>query len=59
MSLYLKTHNQTKMKYLGYTSQNPYNYKGSGVYWSSHIKKHGNDVHTKVLFDNCKVRGAA
>jgi len=47
--LYLKTHNITKLKYLGKTTQNPYTYKGSGIYWNRHIKKHGNDVTTVVL----------
>jgi len=48
--LYLKTHNQTGLKYLGKTTQDPYKYKGSGLHWKSHIKKHGNDVSTEILF---------
>ena len=50
--LYLKTHNQTGLKYLGYTKQDPLTYKGSGKYWSSHIKKYGYDVITEVLFQS-------
>ena len=42
--LYLKTHNKTGLKYLGYTKNDPMKYKGSGKYWSNHIKIHGNDV---------------
>lgn len=62
ISLYLKTHNVTGLKYLGKTIKDPYVYKGSGVYWSNHIEKHGNDVTTKVLMvcdskDEVKVWG--
>lgn len=49
--LYLKTHNQTGLKYLGKTIRDPYVYTGSGVYWKSHLKKHGNDVKTEILFE--------
>jgi len=49
--LYLKTHNQTGLKYLGSTTCiDPYKYKGSGLHWKRHIKKHGNDVSTKILY---------
>ena len=48
-SLYVKEHNQTGLKYLGRTIQDPYKYKGSGVRWLNHIHKHGNDVSTKVI----------
>jgi hypothetical protein len=44
--LYCKVHNKTGLKYLGKTIQNPYKYPGSGVYWTNHINKHGNDVST-------------
>jgi ribosomal protein L37AE/L43A len=47
--LYLKTHNITKLKYLGMTTQDPYRYSGSGVYWKKHIKKYGSDIDTKIL----------
>ena len=43
-TLYVKTHNKTGLKYLGRTTQDPYKYKGSGTYWRSHLKKHGNRV---------------
>lgn len=49
-SLYKKTHNITGLSYLGFTKQDPFAYKGSGTYWQSHIKKHGYDVTTKILF---------
>lgn len=47
--LYIKTHNKTGLKYLGKTIQDPFKYKGSGKRWKSHIKKHGNDVTTKIV----------
>ncbi len=48
--VYIKTHNKTGLKYLGKTtSPNPHTYKGSGIYWTSHIKKHGYDVTTVIL----------
>jgi len=44
--LYLKQHNITGLKYFGKTEQNPYKYKGSGIYWLRHLKKHGRDIST-------------
>lgn len=49
--LYLKTHNKTGLKYLGKTVQDPFIYKGSGKRWLNHIKKHGYDVTTEILFE--------
>lgn len=50
--LYVKTHNQTGLKYFGKTKQNPYKYRGSGKYWLNHIRKHGNDVNTEIVFQS-------
>lgn len=47
--VYLKTHNKTGLKYLGQTVQNPFQYKGSGTRWTHHLRKHSNDVSTKIL----------
>lgn len=47
--LYLKIHNKTNLKYLGYTKNDPFKYKGSGIYWNKHLSKYGNDVTTKIL----------
>jgi hypothetical protein len=47
--LYIKTHNITGLKYFGKTTNDPYNYRGSGIYWMAHLKKHGNNVSTEVL----------
>lgn len=49
--LYLKTHNVTGLRYLGQTRQNPNVYKGSGIRWLNHLKQHGNDVTTEILFE--------
>lgn len=48
-SLYVKTHNQTGLKYLGQTTQNPKKYKGSGIRWTNHLNSHGNDVSTEII----------
>lgn len=53
--LYLKTHNKTGMKYLGKTVQNPFEYKGSGLYWNRHLDKHGDDVTTEILFETTDI----
>lgn len=50
--LYVKTHNVTKLKYLGKTTQNPYEYKGSGILWKRHIEKYGDDVSTDIIFQS-------
>jgi hypothetical protein len=48
--LYKKTHKKTGLKYLGKTSsKDPHKYPGSGVYWRSHLEKHGYDYDTEVL----------
>jgi hypothetical protein len=48
--LYVKTHNITGLKYFGKTScKDPIKYKGSGLYWMRHIKKHGYDVTTVII----------
>jgi len=51
--LYLKTHNITGLKYLGKTIRDPYKYKGSGIVWSRHLKKHGDYISTTIL-RNCE-----
>jgi hypothetical protein len=44
LTLYKKTHRKTGLKYLGYTSQDPFRYIGSGKYWCRHLKLHGNEI---------------
>ena len=50
--LYLKTHTSTGMKYLGFTSKDPYTYLGSGKYWLDHLSKHGKSVATKIIVES-------
>jgi hypothetical protein len=50
ISLYVKTHNKTGLKYFGKTKRkNVHNYIGSGVYWKRHLKKHGRDYTTDII----------
>ena len=55
ITLYIKTHRITGLKYFGYTTRKDVDqYKGSGIYWRQHIKKHGNDANTEIVavFEN-------
>lgn len=47
--LYIKTHLDTGLKYLGKTTRDPFKYSGSGKYWKRHLKTYGDNVHTLVL----------
>ena len=48
--LYVKTHNQTGLKYFGKTTRVDISkYRGSGIRWRNHLTKHGNDVNTVVI----------
>lgn len=49
--LYLKTHNVTGLKYLGYTrGSDPYKYRGSGVLWIKHLETYGKNISTEILY---------
>lgn len=50
--LYVMTHNQTGLKYLGQTIRDLSTYNGSGIYWNKHLKKHGKDIDKKVIFES-------
>jgi hypothetical protein len=53
--LMLKTHNQTKLKYLCFhygTKDSCFTYRGSGSYWTSHLSKHGKDITTEILLES-------
>lgn len=50
--LLIKTHCVTGLKYLCKTIKEDYiSYKGSGKYWKEHLKKHGRNVKTEVLYE--------
>lgn len=50
--LMIKTHNVTGLKYLCYTQREDHDtYLGSGTVWKRHIKKHGNDITTEVIYE--------
>jgi hypothetical protein len=57
--LYIKQHSVTGLKYFGKTTQDPYKYKGSGRYWTSHIKKHGrklvNTIWVSELYNDTSI----
>lgn len=45
--LYIKQHNETGLKYFGKTTtDDPIKYLGSGIYWTRHLKNHGDNVST-------------
>jgi hypothetical protein len=48
--LYVKTHRKTSLKYLGKTTQDPYVYNGSGKRWLNHLRKHGYEIDTEIIF---------
>jgi hypothetical protein len=51
--LYVKTHNKTGLKYLGFTKNtDPHKYPGSGLYWTNHLNLHGRDYSTEILFES-------
>jgi len=51
--LYVKTHNITGLKYFGFTKQKDYHkYTGSGTYWLLHLKKHGFNYSTTIVFES-------
>ena len=49
--LYVKTHNITGLKYLGYTRRPDYHkYTGSGERWLAHLNKHGFNYSTQLIY---------
>lgn len=57
--LYIKTHQITGLKYFGKTTNDPYRYYGSGIYWLRHLREHGYKIDTEVIglfhnYNECK-----
>ncbi len=52
--IYRKTHKKTGKMYIGRTQQDPYRYEGSGRAWREHLKEHGYDMDTEILFSSDK-----
>ena len=51
--LMIKTHNVTELKYLCVSTKDDYlNYPGSGVKWRNHLKHHGFNFSTVVLYES-------
>ena len=60
ITLYIKIHQITGLKYFGMTSSDdPYKYRGSGKYWKRHIRIHGYKVNTEIYFQSENVDEAA
>ena len=51
-SLYLKTHIETGLMYLGKTEQDPYRYEGSGTKWRELLQEQGPEQTTDVLYQS-------
>lgn len=51
ITLYVKQHNITGLKYFGKTTRNPFKYHGSGKYWKRHLIKHGTNVTTLNVWE--------
>lgn len=48
--LYVKTHLVTGLKYFGKTTKaDPHRYRGSGLYWMRHCRKHGWLYKTRII----------
>ena len=53
ITLYIKTHRVTGLKYFGKTTaDDPIKYSGSGTYWLRHLMKHGNDYDTEIYLQS-------
>jgi hypothetical protein len=50
--LMIKTHRKTGLKYLCYTQKEDHcSYTGSGIFWKKHLKQHGVDIVTEVIYE--------
>jgi hypothetical protein len=54
----VKTHKITGLQYLCQTKRkDPFKYRGSGLYWRLHLKKHGPHIDTRILI-KCYTKSA-
>jgi len=47
-----KTHKITGLMYICKTEQNPFRYEGSGIEWRQHLREHGEEHDTEILFQS-------
>ena len=47
ITLYIKRHNHTGLRYFGKTVRDAERYAGSGTYWRNHLSTHGPDIVTE------------
>ena len=53
ITLYIKTHRQTGLKYFGKTTEDdPITYKGSGKHWLRHLIKYGYECDTEIYLQS-------
>ena len=53
ITLYIKTHRKTGLKYFGKTTaDDPIAYWGSGLHWRRHLMKHGYDCDTEIYLQS-------
>lgn len=60
--LYVKTHNETGLKYFGRTTEDPGTYAGSGTFWRNHVAEYGENVTTEIVgtyTDEASLRSAS
>jgi hypothetical protein len=49
--LYVMTHRNTGLKYLGFTTQDINKYNGSGKYWKRHVAMHGINIDKEIIHE--------
>ena len=53
ITLYIKTHRVTGLRYFGKTTcDDPITYQGGGKVWRRHIMKHGYDCDTEIYLQS-------
>ena len=49
---WVKTHKKTGIRYLCVTKNDPFKYRGSGIYWNLILDAHGSEHDTEVIFES-------